>query len=311
MMARISTMPFDGVIANGKKVVAEAQAMITAIEGWTPALDRDEKIGLVQKAMDFIDSTVAQVVLYNENVVYKSSKAKAAETKEKKDWRNNRDYVKQVLVRSSATPAGIAHALATAIWHHASDPVEVGYDAGVYDVELAVDGLDRVGLIRPEKAAKDLTSTWFHHQEAAYLFGVEGMAQKYCEPEFKRLHDAGQSHSIVSLPGFGDFSWNPRDETGKLVAEEKCFRLHTDELKSGYDKALCQVMKCHMWDGRVEAHAFQQFAGLLICHIGCVVVVVVSPAVLAKCGGDIASTSPKKWTSPDLAEEPYFLLTPG
>ena len=309
-MPRISSMPFDAVIANGKKAVAEAQALIIAIEGWTPALDRDERIALVEKAMGFIDSTVAQVVLYTDHIVCKSSKAKAAETKEKKDWRNNRDYVKQVLVKSSACPAGIAHALATAIWHAASDPAEVGYDAGVYDVELAMD-LECVGLIRPEKAAKDFSSTWFHHQVAAYLFAVDGMATKYCEAEFKRLREAGQSHSIVSLPGFGDFSWNPRDEEGKIVEEERCFKLHSDEPQSGYDKALCQVMKCHMWDGRVEAHAFQQFAGLLICHIGCVAVVVVSPAVLAKCGGDISATSPKKWTSPDLAEEPYFFLTPG
>ena len=310
-MPRISSMPFDNVIANGKKAVTEAQALIAAIEGRTPALDRDDKIGLVEKAMGFIDSTVAQVVLYTDHIVCKSSKAKAAETKEKKDWRNNRDYVKQVLVRSSACPAGIAHALATAIWQAASDPAEVGYDDGVYEVELAMDGLERVGLIRPEKAAKDFTSTWFHHQVAAYLFGVDGMAVKYCEPEFKRLREAGQSHSIVSLPGFGDFKWNPRCEEGAVVEEERCFRLHSDVPNSGYDKAMCMVMRCHMWDGRVEAHAFQQFAGLLLCHYGVVSVVVVSPAVPAKCGGDISAVSPKKWTSPDLAEEPYFLLTPG
>ena len=304
-------MPFDGVIANGKLAVEQAQGLIGEIEKWTPSLDRDVQIAVVEKAMGFIDSTVAQVQLYSSHIVNKSRGAKAEETKEKKTWRNDRDYVKQVLVRSSQCPAGIAHALSTAIWHAASDPAKVGYDAGVYDVELSMDGLERVGLIRPEMAAKALTSTWFHHQVAAYLFGVEGMAEKYCEPEFKRLREAGQSHSIVSLPGFGDFQWNPRCEEGNVVEEERCFRLHSDVPKSGYDKALCMVMRCHLWDGRVEAHAYQQFAGLLLCHIGVVSVVVVSPAVLAKCGGDISAVSPKKWTSPDLAEEPYFILTPG
>ena len=306
-LPRVSTMAFGQVIDNADQVFKHAEAMLTQMEGWVPPLSKLEKIAEVELEMAAMDKVIAQVGVYMKHIESKVAAVSVQESKEKKSWRNDRDYIKAQIMKHHCA-SGLAHCSATVIQEHLVLLSSVGFARKAYSRELVADDsgmldLGCIGLL----PAQSKQPTWLHRQVSAYLGRVDVDALRTTvQPILEDIKVQKASSACCTVPMDNSFLWNPRDEHGTVTQE--LFDLPHEA--SQYGKGLMTVLRFHGYDGRVEAVPFQQFLQILLVHIGIVAVTVMSPQILQSIGGDVSAPS-KQLLGPMLVDEHSFLLSAG
>ena len=119
-------MPFGQVIDNADQVFKHAEAMLAQMEQWVPPLSKLEKIAEVELEMASMDKVIAQVGVYMEHIDSKVAAVSVLESKEKKSWRNDRDYIKAQIMKHHCA-SGLAHCFAIVIQEHLVLPSSVGF----------------------------------------------------------------------------------------------------------------------------------------------------------------------------------------
>jgi len=289
----LKTLPYQDVIDKAESTFNGLSTLTDQVKALGLPCSVKECEADVAKAVDKYLAAREQLDEYVDHIKEVVQRTVANASGQKKCWRNAREYIKGLLLKS-LVPKAVARNAATAMQAMIADPNEIGIPHSFHTLDLVPSQMDKYsGLEQPAALANN------HWKDAIenYVLSDRVAIDVQITTIIDHLTAVKRSHAIGTVTATTDFTWNP---TG----------CEAFDVSGSYKKHILVAMEQGKFDISASAAPFLGTSMFINSLKGHVYVAALSPSFVEKAGGDMELYL-QKADSLVLDEGVAFILSPG
>jgi len=257
------------------------------------ATKSEELVGTFQEA-------AKQLSEYQDHIKEIASRASKEASKAKKNWRNDRDYIKTTLEKK-IVPSAVARSAATTVQTSLMEPSSIGIQQTTYELQFSAEGagekLQEV-LAQPALISGAEDKSYLHGAIAKFIAQDRPGIDKKIDKLISQLLAKDGTHAVATEPHTEAMSWNPAGQNIFDIASGDPVR------------HIIAVLEVSRFDLNIEAMPFLGMGMVITGLQGIVFCAVADPTMVQNGGGDFGVWL-KAADSNVLDQTPATLLKPG
>jgi len=266
----LKTLPYQDIIDKAEACFNGLQTVADQVKALgLPCMVKDQE-AKVSKAVEKYQAARQQLDEYVEHINEVIQRTVANTSNQKKSWRNAREYIKGLLLKTTV-PKAVARNAATAMQAMIADPNEIGIPHTYFTLDLVPSKMDKYsGLDQPALLAKNHWKDAIDNYVLSDRVAIDGQITTIID----HLTAVKRSHAIGTVAATTEFPWKP----------DGC---EAFDISGSYTKHIIAAMEQGKFDVSAAAAPYLGTSMFINSLKGHVYVAALSPSFVEKAGGDM------------------------